>query len=114
MYRRLLAVALILVTALQGPALTYAATLGSTGSGDSTMRACGSYTLPDGNDCITCCFHGSMPSCAAQCSVPVTAAVPLMLPTSLRIALHGGVLPDAGIAPFAEHDPPHPLRPPIV
>jgi len=37
-----------------------------------------------------------------------------MLPASLRIAVSGLVIPDAGVEPFAEHDPALLLRPPIV
>ena len=113
MHRRLLAMALILATFLQGPALTYAATLGAS-MGDAITHACGAVTLNNGNDCEACCSNGSMPSCAAQCPVPVTAAVPLMIPSSVRIAVLGVLIPDPGITPFADHDPPRPLRPPIL
>jgi hypothetical protein len=37
-----------------------------------------------------------------------------MLPTPLRIAVGGVVLPEAGVAPLVEHDPALLLRPPIV
>jgi len=110
---RLFAIALILVTILQGPALAYAATLGAN-MGDAITHACAGQSLTDGSDCQSCCTHGAMPSCAAQCPVPVSAAVLLTLPTAQRIALRGIIVPDLGIRPFAEHDPPHPLRPPIV
>lgn len=114
MRRRLLAISLILAAVLQGPALTYAATLGSSSIGDAITHTCDGQTLPDGNDCGTCCSHGAMPSCAAQCPVPVGAAVLLMFPKSQRIAAGQLVVPDAVIAPFAQYDPPRPLRPPIV
>ena len=114
MYRRLLAIALILATLLQGPALTYAATLGSSSIGDAITHTCEGQSLPDGNDCGTCCSHGALPSCAAQCPVPVSPAVPSVCVGSLRIPMHGVVFPDAGIASFTDHNPPRPLRPPIV
>ena len=114
MRHRLLAIAMILASLLQGPALTYAVTLGSSSIGDAITHACGGQVLADGSDCDTCCAHGSMPSCAAQCPVPAGAAMPLVLLTSVRMALRGVVIPDAGVSPFADHDPPHPLRPPIV
>jgi hypothetical protein len=113
MHRRLLAIALILATILQGPALAYAMTLGAS-MGDAITHACGGQSLTDGSDCQSCCTHGAMPSCSAQCPVPVSAAVLLTLPTTQRTALRGIIVPDLGIGPFAEHDPPHPLRPPIV
>lgn len=114
MHRRLVAIALILVTILQGPAIVYAGTLGSSTLGDALTHACNGQTLGEGSDCDSCCSHGAMPSCAAQCSVPVTAAFPLKLPTAVRILSNSVVIPDFGIAPFVSADPPHPLRPPIV
>ena len=114
MHRSLLASVLLLTTVLQGPALTYAAALGTNGIGDAATQGCAVYTLPDGRDCDACCSHDSMPSCASQCPVPTGAAVPLTLAASIRIAVRGIVIPDAGVAPFAEHSPQHPLRPPIV
>lgn len=114
MHRRLIAIALILAAVLQGPALAYAVTLGSSTIGDAITHACNGQTFAEGGDCDSCCSNGEMPSCAAQCPVPVTAVVPLTLPTAVQIALNGVVIPDPGIAPFADHDPPHPLRPPIV
>ena len=114
MHRRLLAAVLLLTTVLQGPALTYAASLGTNGIGDAPTRACADYTLPDTRDCDACCSHGSMPSCASQCPLPTGAAVPPALAASIRIAVRGILIPDAGVAPFADHTPRHPLRPPIV
>jgi hypothetical protein len=113
MNRRLFAIALILATIFQGPALVYAATVGASMS-DAITHACGGQPLTDGSDCQSCCTHGAMPSCSAQCPVPVSAAVLLSPPTTQRAALRGIIVPDLGIGPFAEHDPPHPLRPPIV
>ena len=113
MHRRLLAIALILTAIFQGPALAYASTLGA-GMGDAITHACGGQLLADGNDCQSCCSHGATPSCAAQCPVPVSAAVSLALPIMRRTALRGIIVPEVGIDPFAEHNPPHPLRPPIV
>jgi hypothetical protein len=113
MHRRLLALALILATIFQGPALAYATTLGAS-MGDAITHACGGQIFADGSDCQNCCTHGAMPSCAAQCPVPASAAVLLTLPMMHRTALRGVIVPDLGISPFAEHDPPHPLRPPIV
>jgi hypothetical protein len=113
MHRRLLAIALILATIFQGPGLAYAATFGAS-MGDAITHACGGQSLTDGSDCQSCCSHGTMPSCAAQCPVPVSAAVLLTLPATQRTALRGIIVPDPGIGPFAEHDPPHPIRPPIV
>jgi hypothetical protein len=55
-----------------------------------------------------------MPSCAAQCPAPIGAAVPLTTPISPRFAVRGVVIVDADVAPFADHTPPHLLRPPIV
>ena len=111
--RRLIALALVLATVLQGPTLAFAATLGAS-MGDSLTHACGGQTLADESDCEACCSHGAMPSCAAHCPVPVIAAVLPTLPTSQRIAVHSVVIQDTGMAPFADHDPPNPLRPPIV
>lgn len=113
MHRRLLAITLILATVFQGPALTYAATSGAS-VGDAITNSCGGVSLHDSNDCEACCSHGAMPSCAAQCPVPVSAAPLLSLATSQRTAVWGIIVADIGVAPFAEHDPPHPLRPPIV
>jgi len=113
MNRRLLAIALILATIFQGPALVYAATVGAS-MGDAITHACGGQPLTDGSDCGTCCSHGAMPSCVAQCPGVVSAAVLPTLLTTQRTALRGVVISELGIGPFAEHDPPHPLRPPIV
>jgi hypothetical protein len=113
MNRRLLAIALILATIFQGPALVYAATVGAS-MGDAITHACAGQRLTGGSDCQSCCTHGAMPSCSALCPVPVSAAVLLSPPTTQRPALCGIIVPDLGIGPFAEHDPPHPLRPPIV
>lgn len=113
MHRRLLAITLILATIFQGPALAYAATLGAS-MGDAITHACGGQSLADGSDCESCCSHGAMPSCAAQCPVPVSAAALLALPTTQRTALRGIIVSDLRIGSFAEHDPPHPLRPPIL
>ena len=112
MHSRLIALLVLLATVMQGPALGYAASLGS--SSDAVNHACADLTLLDRQACDACCTHGAMPSCAAQCPVLTGVAVPLSLPNSLRIAVRGALIPDAGVAPFAEHDPPHPLRPPIV
>ena len=114
MYRRRIAIALLFATVLQGPALTYAVTLGSNSVGDAITRTCGGQTLPDGIDCGTCCSHGAMLSCAAQCPVPVGTAGPLSLPASLRIAVGRPVVPDDCVKPFADYDPTLLLRPPIV
>ena len=114
MNRRLLAIALLLATVLQGPALVYAATLGSSSIGDALTHTCNGQTLTDGSDCDTCCSHRAMPSCPAQCPVPIGAAVPLTIPSSMRISVLGVLIPDPGIAPFADHDPPLHFRPPIV
>ena len=113
MNRRLLAIALILATIFQGPALVYAATVGAS-MGDALTHACGGQPLTDGSDCGTCCSHGAMPSCMAQCPVPVSAAALLTLPTAQRAALRGVVIPELRIGPLPEHDPPDLLRPPIV
>ena len=114
MNHRLLATVLILAAILQGPALAYAATLGSSSVGDAITHTCNGQTLAGGSDCDSCCSHGTMLSCAAQCLVPVAAAVPLSIPSSVRIAVVGVLIPDPGMARFADHNPPHPLRPPIV
>jgi hypothetical protein len=42
------------------------------------------------------------------------AAIPVTSETSVRIALRSTLIPDPGVAPFAERFPPHPFRPPIV
>ena len=114
MYPRKFAIVLLLAMVLQGPALTYAATLGSSSVGDAITSNCGGQTLPDGIDCGTCCSHGAMLSCAAQCPVPVGTAGPLSLPASLRIAVGRPVVPDDCVKPFADYDPTLLLRPPIV
>jgi hypothetical protein len=112
MCSRLIAIALLLVSVLQVPGLAYSATLN--GGVDQSSHACDGRALPDGKDCDSCCSQGLMPSCAAQCPAPIGAAVPLTLPSSLRIAVCSVVIVDAGVAPFADHAPPHLLRPPIV
>jgi hypothetical protein len=101
MNRRLPAIALILATIFQGPALVYAATVGAS-MGDAITHACGGQPLTNGSDCGTCCSHGAMPSCTAQCPVPVSAA------------LRGVVSPELRIGPLPKRDPPDLLRPPIV
>jgi hypothetical protein len=113
MTRRLLAIALILATIFQGPALVYAATVGAS-AGDALTHECGGQPLADGSDCGTCCSHGAMPSCAAQCAVPVSAAVLPKLPTAQRTALRGVVIPELRIGPLPADAPPDLLRPPIV
>lgn len=112
MRSRLIAIALLLVTVLQVPGLAYSATLN--GGVDQSSPACDGQALPAGQTCDTCCTHGSMPSCGAQCPAPIGAAVPLALPDTLRVAMLSVVMFDADVALFAEHVPPHPLRPPIV
>jgi hypothetical protein len=114
MQRRLILLALILATILQGPAFAYAATLGSSSIADAITHSCGGQVQAEGSDCDACCSHGLMTSCSVQCPAPTTAAVPLMLPTSLRIDILGVLIPDPGIAAFADHDPRNPLRPPIA
>jgi hypothetical protein len=109
---RLIAAIVLLVAVLHGPALSFAAALGT--GGDAASQACSENTLSDGKDCDTCCTRGSMPSCTAQCPVPVGTALPAAFPMMIRVALHGIVIPDVGVAPFADHSPPHLLRPPIV
>ena len=109
---RLFVAVLLIVTALQGPALSYAVTVGS--SSDAAVRTCSSYTLSDGKDCDTCCTQGSMPACAAQCPVPVGAAIQAAPPMMIRMVSQSAIVPDVDVAPFADHSPPHPLRPPIV
>ena len=113
-HRPLLASVLLLTTVLQGPLLSYAANPKSTGLGDSTARTCAGYTFSAENACERCCGHGAMPSCVAQCAVPGGATLPTTPETSIRIAERGALIPDAGVAPFAQRDPPHPFRPPIV
>ena len=109
MYRRFLSVLLLLAVGLQGPMLTIAGSL----SGDSGAH-CYTDMLRLGKVCESCCSHGSMPSCAAQCSISIGAVLPPALPNSLRIAIRSVLIPDAGDILFAEYVPPHPLRPPIV
>ena len=112
MHRRLIAILVLLATLLQGPVLAYGAALES--GGNAASHVCPDYTRADSKDCDACCTHGSMPSCVVQCQAAVGAAAPLSLPTSLRIAIRRTLIPDTGVAPFADHSPPHPLRPPIV
>jgi hypothetical protein len=112
MNRRWVIILLLLVTVLQGPALTYAASLGS-GAGN-TIQGCDDYTFSNGKDCDSCCSHGSMPSCVVQCAIPAGAAPAFKLPLMLRVGVRGVLLPDIGVARFAEHALPRPLRPPIV
>ena len=92
------------------------AVAGSLGGGNGTAMASHCYgdMVRDGKVCESCCSHGSMSLCAAQCSISIGAVLPLTLPHSLRIAIRGALIPDAGDTLFAEHIPPHPLRPPIV
>jgi hypothetical protein len=112
MRSRLITVVLLLITVLQVPGLAYSATLN--GGVDQSSHACDRQAVLHGQNCDSCCSHGSMPSCAAQCPAPVGAAVPLTLPNMLRSAVRSVLISDAGVAPFIEHAPPHPLRPPIV
>ena len=114
MHRVLTSIVLCLVALLQGPALTYAATVGSIDSGDSLLRVCNGKVVQDDKICDACCSHGSMPSCMVQGSVPTGPTVPPALAASLRIAIDPVIIPDGGAAAFAEYTPPHPLRPPIV
>jgi hypothetical protein len=104
---------LILAAIFQRGPPWFAATVG-TSMGDAIMRSFGGELLARGSDCGACCSHGGRPSCNAQCPVPVSAAVWLTHSATQRTALRGIIVPDLGIGPFAEHDPPHPLRPPIV
>ena len=112
MHRRLLAMVLLFATALQGPVLTFAASIG----GDANHGAvhCDWHLWPDGKDCKSCCSHGSMPSCATQCTVLADAAVPLAFLVTQRIAIRGLAVPDTGATSFQDRTPSHPLRPPIV
>ena len=112
MRSQLIAFALLLVTVVQVPGLAYSATLN--GGVDQSSRACDGQALPAGETCDSCCSQGSMPSCAAQCPAPIGAAVSLALPHTSRAAMLSVVIFDADVAPFAEFDPPHPLRPPIL
>jgi hypothetical protein len=112
-HRRFFAILLLLTAVLQGPVLTYAATLRSTGIGDSIARTCGDYTVSSEKACQDCCGHGSMLSCVAQCAIP-GSAIPMGSATLVRIAARGTLIRDAGVAPFAQRDPPHPFRPPIA
>lgn len=114
MHRRLIAIALILATLLQGPVAAYAASLGSSGIGSAITHSCGTQVLADGSECDACCSHGLITSCSVHCPVPTTAAVPLALPASLRVDMRGTLIPDPGVAPFVDHDPRNPLRPPIA
>jgi len=113
MHRRLIAIALMLAVFIQGPALAYAATLGAAMS-DATTQACNGQVHTEGSDCQSCCAHGAMPSCATQCPAPASAAPVLTPPTLERAVPRGIMVPDLKLAPFSEHAPPHPLRPPIV
>jgi hypothetical protein len=113
MHRRLLAITLILAAIVQGPTLTYAATLGA-GLAGAVSHDCGERAPAAGDGCQGCCLDAAMLSCAAQCQVPVMSAVlPAISPTT-RTAGRGVIVPDPGIGPFADHKSPHPLRPPIL
>lgn len=115
MHRRLIVIAVLLATVLQGPVLTYAAaTLATNGSHTSATQACGGLAVLDEKTCERCCGQGPMPSCLVQCAVALGAAIPMMSETSFWITVHGKLLPEAGAAPFPERDPSHPFRPPIV
>ena len=108
-----LAAVLLLLTALQGPGFAFAESLGGSRDLGATSHCNGSMP-PGGKHCESCCGHGAMPSCATQCVVPSSAALPPTLPSSIRIAVRGVVVPDLGVAPFADHALTHPLRPPIL
>jgi hypothetical protein len=110
--RRLIALFLLLVTVLHGSASSFAAALGS--NGDAANQACNENTLSNGKDCDTCCSHGSMPFCAAQCPVQVITALPTVFPMMIRVVLHSIVVPDIDVASFTDHSPPQLLRPPII
>ena len=112
MNRRLVAFLLILAMGLQGPMLAYAAAPGGTGPSSATIAACPDGTvLHDGNECSSCCSHGSMPAgCISVCAVPMASTV-LALP-DLSYALDA-VPPSGDSAPFTGRQPVPPIRPPI-
>ena len=112
MYRRLFAIVFLLAVVLQGPVLTFAVTLAS--NGGTASHDCSNYILADEKAFESCCTYGSMPSCAAQCPVPMGAAVPVSVPITLRMPVLRMVIPDADVASFPDYDPPHLLRPPIA
>jgi len=117
MQRRLLAVTLMLATLVQGMAFAYATTVGPN-VGRSMTHACDGQSLTEAReevrDCPGCPSHGSILACAEHCSVSSSVAVPMTPPSMQRTALLGVIVADPGVAPFAEHDAPHPLRPPIL
>jgi hypothetical protein len=117
MQRRLLTIALMLAAIVQGSALAYAANLDQN-VGHAMTHACDGQSqsqAPDAvRDCPGCPSHGSILSCAEHCSVSSSVAVPMTLPPMERTASIGVIVADPGVGPFAEHDAPHPLRPPIV
>jgi len=117
MQRRLLTIALMLATIVQGGALAYAGTLDQS-VGHLMTHACDGQSqsqAPDAvSDCPGCTSHGSILSCAEHCSVASSVAVPMTLPPLERSTRVGVLVADPGVGPFAEHDAPHPLRPPIV
>jgi hypothetical protein len=117
MQRRLLAIALMLATIVQGTALAYATTLGR-GVDHAMTHACDGHSPTAARDgvreCPGCPAHGSILACAAHCAVSSSVAVPMTPPSLQRAALLAVLVADPGVGPFAEYDAPHPLRPPIV
>jgi hypothetical protein len=109
--RRLFAVLLLLTAALQGPLLTYAASLSATEG--FVTRSCADQTQFNAKACEDCCGSDLMTSCLLQC-LATGAAISVAHGIPIRVAAGSLLVPDTGIAPFAERDPPHPFRPPIV
>ena len=102
--RAVMAVVLLALVS-QGPVSAYASTLGA------KSAPAGSCSVSLG-DCCDCCSTGPAPCCAAACLLSLAAlptGVTLQTPPAYRVAI-----PDAGTALFVGHDPPRPLRPPIV
>lgn len=112
MHRRLIAIALLLITVLQVPALAYSAIMNA-GVAEA-HHACGGFAMPEGKTCDTCCSEGSMQSCATHCLLPVGATLVQALPSLLRMPTSKTVIPDAGVTAFTDHAPQHPFRPPIL
>ena len=104
---RLIAIALLIVTVLQGAVFAYAAMHASS---DGRCER----VMSDGSTCKACCAHGSS-SCALQCADLLVTAMPAIRPSLyLRMPVYRVMIPESGVAPFAAYTPPHPFRPPIV
>ena len=113
MNSRFIALLLVLAMGLQGPLLAYAAAPGASGPGTATISVCPDGTvLQAGNDCSSCCSHGSIPAgCIAVCAVPM--ATPVLAIVDWAFALEAAPPTSVSVS-FVGQRPDPLIRPPIV